>query len=224
METKKQEASLADTIVQGATGTPSASESRVATKGLMAKAGAAAEQTLVEGEADMQEYVAMMARTIRDTRDVTTNPEMESSETSDTNINSLSSFVQQFEGYSPVAYWDNKQWSIGYGTKASGEGATITKEQAKADHERDLAKARNTVVAHQKKHGYDWAPHQVDALSAFTYNLGAGGLRQLTDGGLRGDEEISSMILEYNRAGGKKSPGLVKRRVAEAKLFTQGYD
>jgi GH24 family phage-related lysozyme (muramidase) len=32
------------------------------------------------------------------------------------------------------------------------------------------------------------------------------------------------MMLEYNMAGGKRLPGLVKRRQAEARLFTQGYE
>jgi len=31
-------------------------------------------------------------------------------------------------------------------------------------------------------------------------------------------------LLEYNKAGGKVLEGLVKRRKAEAKLFTQGYE
>ena len=46
----------------------------------------------------------------------------------------------------------------------------------------------------------------------------------LTDDGTRGDEIISQKILEYNTSDGKVLGGLTKRRQAEAKLFTQGYD
>lgn len=34
------------------------------------------------------------------------------------------------EGFRPVAYWDRKQWTYGYGCKAPGEGATITEPEA----------------------------------------------------------------------------------------------
>ena len=70
------------------------------------------------------------------------------------------------------------------------------------------------------RYGYDWDSDQITALTSFTYNLGAGNLEKLLEGGSRGDEEISNMILEYNKAGGKVLPGLVKRRKAEAALFS----
>lgn len=37
--------------------------------------------------------------------------------------------VKQEEGFRPVAYWDRKQWTYGYGCKAPGEGATITEKE-----------------------------------------------------------------------------------------------
>lgn len=132
--------------------------------------------------------------------------------------------LKSFEGFREKAYWDSGQWSIGFGTKASGEGATITKAEAEAEARSSFNKARSAVLKAKEKYGYDWADHQVDALSLFTYNLGPGKLKTLTEEGTRGDEEISEMMLEYNMAGGKKLPGLVKRRQAEARLFTQGYE
>lgn len=134
------------------------------------------------------------------------------------------SMLKSFEGFREKAYWDNNQWSIGFGTKASGKGATITKEKAEAEVRSSFNKARSAVLKAKEKYGYDWADHQVDALALFTYNLGPGKLETLTEDGTRGDEEISEMMLEYNMAGGKKLPGLVKRRQAEARLFTQGYE
>ncbi len=132
--------------------------------------------------------------------------------------------LKSFEGFREKAYWDNNQWSIGFGTKASGKGATITKEKAEAEVRSSFNKARSAVLKAKEKYGYGWADHQVDALALFTYNLGPGKLKTLTEDGTRGDEEISEMMLEYNMAGGKKLPGLVKRRQAEARLFTQGYE
>ncbi|MAO25156.1 MAG: hypothetical protein CMJ25_30815 [Phycisphaerae bacterium] len=132
--------------------------------------------------------------------------------------------LKGFEGYREKAYWDSGQWSIGFGTKASGEDATITKAEAESALISSFNSAKSAVIKAKKKYNYDWADHQVDALALFTYNLGPGKLETLTDKGTRGDEEISEMILEYNMAGGKKLGGLVKRRKAEAKLFTQGYE
>jgi GH24 family phage-related lysozyme (muramidase) len=132
--------------------------------------------------------------------------------------------LKSFEGFREKAYWDNNQWSIGFGTKASGKDAKITKAEAEAAARSSFNKARAAVLKAKEKYGYDWADHQVDALSLFTYNLGPGKLKTLTEEGTRGDEEISEMMLEYNMADGKRLPGLVKRRQAEARLFTQGYE
>lgn len=38
--------------------------------------------------------------------------------------------LKKDEGFSSEAFWDNDQWTFGYGTKAPGKGATITKEAA----------------------------------------------------------------------------------------------
>ena len=88
---------------------------------------------------------------------------------------------------------------------------------------KDLDAARKTVLKLKETAGYDWNENQVDALTSFTYNLGAGNLRKLTENGTRGDEEIADMLPEYKYAGGKISDGLIKRRAAELKLFNEGY-
>tara|TARA_R110000787_G_scaffold92383_1_gene194238 strand:+ start:433 stop:1215 length:783 start_codon:yes stop_codon:yes gene_type:complete len=136
----------------------------------------------------------------------------------------IANIVKNFEGFKAEAYWDTDHWSIGHGTRASGKNATITLEQANIELSKELSKSRAAVISHQEKYNYDWSDNQVDALSSFVFNLGAGGLNQLTDDGTRGDEIISQKILEYNTSNGKVLGGLTKRRQAEAKLFTQGYD
>jgi GH24 family phage-related lysozyme (muramidase) len=137
---------------------------------------------------------------------------------------SIADIVKGFEGFKTKAYWDTDHWSIGHGTRASGKDATITLEQANIELSKELAKSKATVIRHQEKYNYNWSTNQVDALSSFVFNLGSGGLNQLTDDGTRGDEIISQKILEYNTSDGKVLGGLTKRRQAEARLFTQGYD
>ena len=136
---------------------------------------------------------------------------------------SLVEFVMEYEKFSSTAYDDFKQTSIGYGTKATSKNQTITEPEARKLMEKDLDAARKTVLKLKETAGYDWNENQVDALTSFTYNLGAGNLRKLTENGTRGDEEIADMLPEYKYAGGKISDGLIKRRAAELKLFNEGY-
>jgi lysozyme len=46
------------------------------------------------------------------------------------NIERLISQVKQDEGFSPVAFWDNEQFTIGYGTKALPNETLIDETQA----------------------------------------------------------------------------------------------
>lgn len=135
----------------------------------------------------------------------------------------LVEFVAKFESFSPTAYDDFKQTSIGYGSKASSKNQTITEAEAKKLLEKDLNTARKFVVRMKEKSGYSWTENQIDALTMFTHNNGPGGLNELTENGTRGDEEIADMLPKYKYAGGKIRDGLVKRRAAELKLFNEGY-
>lgn len=150
--------------------------------------------------------------------------------TEDPDVNtsgSIIDFIAGFEGFRDTAYDDYGQLTIGFGTPATSPDQTITREEAKKELSKEVMKARTIVLEAAKEFGYDWSDNQIDALTSFTFNLGQGNFNKLLkgdEGGLRGDEEISEMILEYNRAGGKVLPGLTKRRQAEADLFTQGYN
>lgn len=135
----------------------------------------------------------------------------------------LIDFVIKHEDFSSTAYDDFKQTSIGYGTKATSKNQTISKAEARKLLEKDLDSARKAVLKLKETAGYDWNENQIDALTSFTYNLGPGNLKKLTEDGTRGDEEISDMILEYKYAGGKVQGGLIERRKAELKLFNEGY-
>ena len=138
---------------------------------------------------------------------------------------SVEDFIASFEVSKPQetykAYWDNKQWSIGFGTKAKNKNEVISHEEALSRLSEETTKAKEFVLKAQEKYGYDFTDNQVDALTSFTYNLGPTNLDKLTENGTRGIEEISDMILEYNRAEGKVQEGLVKRRQAEYDLFNE---
>jgi GH24 family phage-related lysozyme (muramidase) len=131
----------------------------------------------------------------------------------------LVNFVKKKEGFSPRAFWDHKQWSIGYGTKST-EGEVITEREADKRLREVLQKSQDSVLAHARKNNYDFNQNQVDALTSFVYNLGPGILNQLTGKGSRSIEQIAAKIPEYNKASGKIEHGLQKRRAEEYAMFT----
>lgn len=139
---------------------------------------------------------------------------------------SIAEFIASFElseqKETYEAYWDEKQYSIGFGTKAKSKDEVITHEEAISRLNEATAKAKKDVIEFNKKFNYDWNQDQINALTSFTYNLGRENLLTLIESGRRGTEEIADMILEYNMSGGKVNPGLTKRRKAEYELFSSG--
>jgi GH24 family phage-related lysozyme (muramidase) len=134
----------------------------------------------------------------------------------------LVDIVASFEGFSPKAFWDHKQYSIGYGTKANSASEVITKEEAKARLESNLSSFASQVERWNGTWKYNWSGKQKDALTSFAYNLGSGTLRTLTDNGKRSNREISEALLLYNKASGQIVNGLVNRRISEQRLFLDG--
>lgn len=134
----------------------------------------------------------------------------------------LVDFLKQEEGYSAKAFWDHKQYSIGYGTKASSPNEVIDEAEATRRLEQNIARFRSQVVSRKNKWGYDWNDRQVDALTSFAYNLGPGALDTLTANGTRDNATISNKILLYNKASGKVLPGLSRRRQKEQAMFNAG--
>ena len=129
--------------------------------------------------------------------------------------------VKRFEGkFQAKAFWDNKQYSIGFGTKAD-EGETITLAQAEKALAKELAGHAKKVDSYDKI--YNWTPNERSALISFTFNLGNKGLDDLTNKGKRTKQEIAEKILLYNKETVNKkkqfSKGLDNRRKAEQKLF-----
>jgi GH24 family phage-related lysozyme (muramidase) len=135
---------------------------------------------------------------------------------------SLLEMIKAKEGFSAKAFWDHKQWSIGYGTQAKDGSEVITKEEAEKRLSADVEKRKAYVLNFGKKNGYSWGEQQVDALTSFIYNLGYGALDSVTGKGKRSNEEIAKAMLQYNKASGQVNAGLAKRRGEETALFSGG--
>jgi GH24 family phage-related lysozyme (muramidase) len=136
---------------------------------------------------------------------------------------STAKFIAGFENKikdSYTAYKDGNGYSIGFGTPAT-KGQVIDKETALSELNSYTKKFEKIVKDANSKHGYGWNDNQVKALTSFAYNNGSGGFNKLIENGTRGNEEISMMMLEYNKVGNKVNAGLTKRREAEANLFTK---
>ena len=134
----------------------------------------------------------------------------------------LTDFLKQQEGFSAKSFWDHKQESIGYGTKANFKGEVIDEAEATRRLEVNIAKFRAGVIARKNKYGYDWNDRQVDALTSFAYNLGPGSIDTLTANGTRDNATIANKMLQYNKASGKVLPGLARRRQQEVAMFNSG--
>lgn len=129
------------------------------------------------------------------------------------------SLIKSFEGCRLKAYkCPAGVWTIGYGhTAGVKEGDTITQEQADEYLRNDLAKYEKAVLNYDGI--YNFNQNQFDALVSFTYNCGAGNLKNLTQSGKRTLAQIRERLLLYNKAGGVVLRGLQRRRAAEKELF-----
>lgn len=129
------------------------------------------------------------------------------------------SLIKSFEGCRLKSYkCPAGVWTIGFGhTAGVKEGDTITQEQADEYLRNDLAKYEKAVLNYDGI--YHFNQNQFDALVSFTYNCGAGNLKNLTQNGKRTLAQISAKLPLYNKAGGVVLRGLQRRRAAEKELF-----
>jgi len=141
----------------------------------------------------------------------------------------LIDFIKSKEGYVEAlsdgrvrAYWDYAQYSIGYGTRALNANEVITQEEAERRLGDEVARFRQEVIRYGQDNGYNWTDPQIDALTSFSYNLGTGGLSQVTDSAVRDNNTIAEKMLLYVNAGGRPLQGLIDRRRAESAWFRSG--
>jgi len=129
--------------------------------------------------------------------------------------------IKRFEGCELEAYQDLVgKWTIGYGhTKEVSEGMRITKDQA----EHMLTEELKEFEGYINNYVFvDLEQNQFDALTSWVYNLGPTNLRNSTmlkvlNAGKY--TEVPYQMKRWNRAGGRVSKGLTRRREAEARLF-----
>ena len=132
------------------------------------------------------------------------------------------SLIQKFEGCELEAYkCPADVWTIGYGhTKGVVEGMKITKEEAEQMLIDELHEYENYI---NKYVTVALSQHQFDALVSWVYNLGPANLKASTMLKVLNEgqyEEVPSQMKRWNKAGGKTLDGLIRRRQAEAYLFS----
>lgn len=131
--------------------------------------------------------------------------------------------IQEFEGFSPVAYRDPVGiWTIGYGfIEGVREGDRITKEQGTARLKREIVKYEQAVM---QATGGNVNQNEFDALVCFAFNVGTAALKKssVIKAHVRGDKQAAARAFGlWNKAGGKVWPGLTRRRAAEAALYLE---
>ena len=142
--------------------------------------------------------------------------------TSDSGID----FIKQHEGLRLTAYDDGTgKQTIGYG-HTKDVPKSITKEEAEEKLVQDIESHEQAVKEAVK---VPLTQEQFDALTSFTFNLGAGALKRssLVKKLNAGDYEgAADEFLKWDKARikGKLQPlrGLTKRRQAERELFLSG--
>lgn len=131
--------------------------------------------------------------------------------------------TRQFEGCKLTAYADQGGvWTIGYGHTGPGvhAGLTMTQEQVESCLESDLSSAvecvNRLVTANINQ-------NQFDALVDFVFNLGCGSLKTsqlLRDVNTGSFDDAAAQFLRWAHCRGTLVPGLLRRRQAEAALFS----
>jgi len=136
--------------------------------------------------------------------------------------------IKRFEGFSPTIYICPAGYpTIGYGHVVLAHerelfAAGITPAQATELLRKDAGIAERAVL---RLISVPLTDGQFDALVSFTFNLGAGALQRST---LRrkvnyGEHEsVPAELMKWVWAAGKRLPGLVCRRKAEALAYAYG--
>lgn len=125
--------------------------------------------------------------------------------------------IKEFEGCSLKAYWDYKDYSIGYGHLGAKAGQTITQEEADALLIADLPAYEKNVDKYDSI--YHWNQNEFDALVSYCYNIGS--IKGLVNDGKRTREEIIADWTNHDMAGGTHLPSLKARREKELALFLE---
>lgn len=130
--------------------------------------------------------------------------------------------IKAFEGFSATKYLcPAGYWTIGFGHLVSeNEAAVVTVEEAESLLREDVRLAERAVA---RLVTVPLSSNQFSALVSFTFNLGAGALQRSTLRAMLNREEYEDAEGQFQYwvyGGGRKLPGLVRRRAAEQLLFS----
>lgn len=138
--------------------------------------------------------------------------------------------LKQMEGFAKKAYWDNGQYTIGYGCSCNPADYPngITEEAADILLRERLVGMENAINKFADRYSLSFSQQQFDALMLFTYNCGAGWTNAESDfrtSVINGDtgNDFIYYITRWCTASDEVSLGLVDRRMAEADLYLYGY-
>lgn len=131
--------------------------------------------------------------------------------------------IKKFEGFRSTPYWDNKQWTWGYGTAAGFDynnkpSGTITQAQAEADA---LAYIKKSYIKISMALSNPISDQLMTALLDFDYNLGFGNTRVVIGNINHGytPEQTAAEINQYVNSNGVPNSALAERRQYETSLF-----
>ena len=135
--------------------------------------------------------------------------------------------IKDFEGFRSKAYWDNSQWTVGYGTKCSGSHVTVTRAEAERMLMKVLDSTYEPIVNNFcKENGKQPTQQQFDALLDLTYNVGGNWSTgsAVPDVVLKPSTalDIVKGLGAWSRSGGGVSYVHVNRRIREALIYLYG--
>lgn len=136
-------------------------------------------------------------------------------------------FIALLENFYPKAYWDFKQWSVGYGSGYNYDLKTpVTKDTVV-----DKATAKRWLLAEAYRNAetinnYVKVPlttNQFVALLAFVYNVGDQAFKSSTllkkINSKSPKQDIKNAWAAWKMAGGQVNQGLINRRAKEINMF-----
>ena len=139
--------------------------------------------------------------------------------------------IKSFEGFRSAPYKCPAGIpTIGYGATFYPDGKKVTMTDAVITEAKGTELLQSMLTSFERYvDSYcrdDINQHQFDALVSFAYNLGPANLKSSTllkkVNANPEDETIRDEFMKWVNGGGKKLPGLVKRRQAEADLYFKG--
>jgi lysozyme len=131
--------------------------------------------------------------------------------------------IKEFEGLKLTAYQDiGGVWTIGYGSTGPGikEGMTIPEDWAETYLKNDCDNIAREIEAMLTDDNL--TDNAFSALISFCYNLGVGAFHGSTMLKLINQNKITEAADQFSlwiHVDGKEVPGLLRRRLAEQKLF-----